>query len=388
MDRKNAGRVQRSETRVSVLIPIIVGLVLLRAAVASGATVLFSAFDSLEGWSVRTVGAASAAIVERSGAARCVEVTSRRGTSLVTRELPLEAVRGCRVRVSCLVESEGIVRGPQLSSTGKLHLAVQTPRGIEHHNARFVGTSDWHREGFAADVPADAKRVVLNLGLEACFGRARFDRLIVRNDKRGVHPLSLSPAANAGHGQLGLTAFPKGTVEWEGLPFQIMDPARDDGNDCLRLAGVDHPDWPENTAAPIPVNTGATAIYVLHGALEGREKNETPCAICTAEFVGGGNSGLSIFEGREIGAIGRTGDLENWHVAWRRRDAAAKEVTFGVTKWTIYSDEPILSLSCQAYHGASPVILAVTAVEEPPAPKPEPEPEQYDEMGDPWDIND
>jgi hypothetical protein len=280
------------------------------------------------------------------------------------------------------------VRGPQLSSTGKLHLAVQTPAGVRHYHARFVGTSDWHQEALTADVPQSAKRVVLNLGLETCFGRARFDRLVVRNDQRGVHPLSLSATANAGHDQLGLAVLPKGTVEWEGVPFEILDPVKHDGRDCLRLKGVDHPDWPENTASPIPVNTGASAIYILHAALEGREKNETPCAIWTAHFVGGGNSGISVFEGREIGALGQTSDLENWKVAWRGRDPSGKAVTFGVTKWSIYSNEPILALSCRAYHGASPVVLAVTAVEEPPPPEPEADEQPYDEMADPWDIND
>ena len=365
---------------------VVAGILALCARAAPAATVLFCPFDSLEGWSVRAVGATGAAIVEKSGTARCVEVTSQRGTVFLTRQLPLEAVRGGRVTVNCLVKAEDVVRGPQASSTAKLHLAVQTPRGIEHHNARFTETSDWHREGFTADVPADARRVVLNLGLEACSGRVQFDRLVVRNDQRGVHPLDLSSAVNAGHGQLGLGAFPDGTVEWNGIPFQIMNAAEHNGDDCLRLRGVEHADWPENTASPIRVHTGATAIYLLHGALGGREKSETPCAIWSAHFAGSPSYGLSVFEGREIGAIGQAEDLENWQVAWRGSDPSGNPLTFGVTKWSVYSDSPILFLTCQAYRGGSPVVLAVTVVEEPPAPQPEPQ--EFDEMGDPWDIND
>lgn len=345
----------------------------LPARFSPAATVLYCEFDSLRDWSVRTAGATGAKITPKEDDTHCLEVRSSRGTVLLSRELPIEAVRGCRVTVSCSVESDGIVRGPQLSSTAKLHLAVQTPQGVRHHSARFVGTADWHQEGFTADVPADAKRVLLNLGLESCFGRARFDRLTVGNDRRGTRPVDLGATANAEHGQLKLAAFPQGTIQWEeeAVPFRIIDAARHVGADCLRLKGVDHPDWPARTAAPIPVNCCASAIYILHGAPAGRESSDSPCVIWTANFAGGQDTGFSVFEGREIGTIGQQDDLENWRVAWRNDDPDGSPVTFGVTKWTIYSSSPILSLSCQAYQGAAPVVLAITVVEEPPAAEPE-----------------
>ena len=72
-----------------------------------------------------------------------------------------------------------------------------------------------------------------------------------------------------------------------------------------------------------------------------------------------------MFEGREIGAIGETGDLENWKVAWRSAGPDGKPVTFGVTKWMIYDGTPVMAISCRVYQGAAPVVLAMTAVEEP-----------------------
>jgi hypothetical protein len=344
------------------------------------ATVLFSPFDSLAGWSVRSVGASEAGIVHRPNSMQAVELTSRGGTVFLTRELPLADVAGCRLTVNCLVESDAIVPGVQLSSTGKVHLAVESPEGLAHYSARFSGTSPLHREGFSADVPADARRVVLNLGLEACSGTARFGRLVVENDKRGIHPLDLSQTANAGHDQLGIEAFPSGTVEWEGIPFRIMNADDHDGSDCFRLRGIGHDDWPANTASPIPAGTCASAIYILHGALGGRETSETPSAIWSASFAGGQDNGLSLFEGREIGAIGRTEDAENWQVAWQSEAADGRPVTFGVTKWVVYSDAPLVGLSCRAYNGAPPVVLAITVVEEPPAPPQEEG--QFDEMGE------
>lgn len=370
-------------------IPIIAAIAALHAGIATAATILYSPFDSLEGWSVRSVGATTAGIVDKTidgkpSGATCAEVTSRRGSVFLTRELPLEDVLGCRITVSCLVKGDGVVRGPQISSTAKVHLAVETAGGIEHYVARFSGSTQWQRQGFTADVPPGAKRVVLNLGLEACFGRVLFDQLIVRNDKRGIHPLDLTPATNAGHDQLALKAFPEGELEWEGITFKILDAAKHDGSDCLRFRGIEHPDWPENTASPIPVNTCATAIYILHAALDGRQRSDTPCAIWNAWFADGPSYGLSLFEGRQIGAIGHAEDLENWKVAWQGESDSGETVTFGVTKWVIYSDSPVVSLTCQAYRGASPLVLAITAVEEPPAPIVEDE--EYDEMGMPIGV--
>jgi len=270
--------------------------------------------------------------------------------------------------VDCQMRPADVVRGPQASSTAKLHLAIETPAGVRHFSARLTGSTDWRPQGLAADVPRDARRAVLNLGLEACAGRVAFSELIVRNNRRGVHPLDLAPAANASHEQLGLGAFPKGAIEWKGIPFRILDAAANDAGDCFRLRGIGHDDWPEATAAPIPVGRSATTIYILHAAWDGRDKGESPSAIWTARLANGHGSSLSVFEGRDIGAAGRTKDLENWQVAWRGTDAAGKPVTFGVTRWMIYEDTPIVSLSCRAYAGAPPVVLAVTVVEEPRAP--------------------
>ena len=52
----------------------------------------------------------------------------------------------------------------------------------------------------------------------------------------------------------------------------------------------------------------------------------------------------------------------------------------------MYMNSPILNLTCRAYLGGAPtVILAVTVVEEPPAPPADPG--QFDEAGSEWDIN-
>jgi len=336
------------------------------AGLGCAATVLFAPLDSLQGWTVRTVGPTSVGLIDQPQAIRCVELVSRGGTVLLTRELPLEEVRGRRLQLSCLMSGQGVVRGPQVSSAAKLHLAVRTPAGVQHAQARLVGTVPWRQESFALAVPKDAQEVVGGLGLAACRGQARFARLVVRNDRRGVWPLDLAPAANADHEQLGLSAVPSEPVEWEGIVFHLLDRVRLGGLDCLRLRGTDHPDWPAKTGASIPVGRPATALYILQATLRQSGERESPCAIWTARFADGQEAHFSVFEGREIGPADATADLENWRIAWRSPESHDKRTCFGVTKWTIHHEAPLESISCRAYRGMSPVVLAVTAVEEPP----------------------
>jgi len=349
--------------------PTSITLVLALAAFpVSGATVLFCPFDSLDGWALRSVGATNVGV-----AVRGVAMSSHRGTVFLTRELPLDAVRGCRVAVSCFAKSERVLPGLHRASTAKVHLAVKTPSGIQHRSARLSGTSGWHRVGFAAFVPEDAQQVRLNVGMEACLGKAFFDRLIVRNNRRGVHRLDLLTVANAEHRAIALPAFPEGHIEWDGIPFEIMRRAESGGPDCFRPPAVD------SARSRLPVNASATAIHILHGLPRRPPASKTPCAVWTATLADGHKLSLQVFEGRQVGVIGQTQDLANWRVAWTGRPESGQAVTFGVTKWPVYSPSPILSLSCRARRGASPVVLAVTIVDEPPDPDAE-----ESEEGDVW----
>jgi hypothetical protein len=99
--------------------------------------------------------------------------------------------------------------------------------------------------------------------------------------------------------------------------------------------------------------------------LAGRERSDAPCAIWTAKFCDGQEASLSIFEGRDVGTIGSHDNLENWKIAWREDPKDGKPISFGVTKWTLHYNAPIAGLFCRAYQGAAPIVLAVTAVEEP-----------------------
>jgi hypothetical protein len=203
--------------------------------------------------------------------------------------------------------------------------------------------------------------------MEACSGQVSFARLALRSDRPGMWPLPLAKAANANRSQLGLGGIPS-VVNWHGIPFQLIQGAPGD-NDCVRLRGIGRDDWPA-AMSPIPVGRYVTAVYLLHAALDGRGNAESPCALWNAKLVGGYDAGLSVFEGHEIGALGSNRDLDNWKVAWRAPVSSGRAITFGVTRWPLYLDIPVVSLDCRAYQGAPVLLLAATVVEESAAAKP------------------
>ena len=310
---------------------------------------------------------------------------------LLSRRLPLEATRGAKLSVRCQVKLDGVRRGPQTTSLAKVLVAVATPDGPVHFAARAQGTSDWHQESLIAEVPENATKVLLSLGLENAFGTAAFDALVVESDRRGVVPLDLSRSVNRGlsddtaddgkggftdDGPNDLRELKPGTIEWSGIPFRVLDPAKNGGRGCLLLKGEARPAFPSSPATPIPVGVSASKIYLLHAAAWGKESRETPCMIYDLKYWDGRVAHLSVFEGREIGALNSDKDLSNWKVAWRGKNGVGETVALGVTEWTVYDTTPIESLTVRAYQGAVPVIVAATVVQEPP---PEPSGDEYGE---------
>lgn len=102
------------------------------------------------------------------------------GSVMVRRALPLELLKGTRVRVSAKVKAEGVTQPPQAWNGVKVMLHSSGPSGHRWEQENKIwGTFDWKDAGFVATVPPDAKEVELLLGLEATTGRAWFDDIKV-----------------------------------------------------------------------------------------------------------------------------------------------------------------------------------------------------------------
>ena len=131
-------------------------------------------------------------------------VTSHASTR---RALPLEMLRGTRVRIEALVKAEGVTTPPMPYNGIKVMLNTHSPSGQTWEQQNSVhGSFDWKRVGFTARVPEDATAAWLVLGLEAVNGIAWFDEVKVtvvgRSRTRPAQPAS--GVAFKGHDELRL----------------------------------------------------------------------------------------------------------------------------------------------------------------------------------------
>lgn len=101
------------------------------------------------------------------------------GAATVRAPLPVDRLRGCRVRVEAQVRAEGVARPPHEYNGVKVMLHTGGPEATWQQQNGVHGTFDWKPVRFVATVPREATSVELVLGLEATTGRAWFDSVTV-----------------------------------------------------------------------------------------------------------------------------------------------------------------------------------------------------------------
>lgn len=135
----------------------------------------FEKADALQGWS----GSGKLAAGHESGGSLGVEVHAGRATptaSVVSLELPVEAMRGYLVRGSAWVRAENVSSRPNPWNGIKCMLAVETPERTLWPQAEIgTGSFEWRRVAFTVRVPTNARSARLVLGLEQVTGKAWFD---------------------------------------------------------------------------------------------------------------------------------------------------------------------------------------------------------------------
>jgi hypothetical protein len=126
----------------------------------------------------------------------CVDNRTAGSPSLVRAVLPAETVRGCTLRGSAMVKSEGVEAKPNPWNGIKFMLAIETPdRRLWPQASLETGTFDWRRAVFRTKIPADATAVTLVLGLELVAGKVCFDNVKIAIAKP---PLTAKPAPAPG----------------------------------------------------------------------------------------------------------------------------------------------------------------------------------------------
>ena len=152
----------------------------------------FEGADALSGWS----GPAALEAGYCSAQAVALETNPNTSGAVISRRLPAEALRGCRIRGSAMVRAEQVSPKPNPWNGIKFMLVAESPAGSSYPQASLeTGTFDWRPAAFTASVPADATNLTLVLGLEQVTGKVWFDDLrltVVRA------PLTVQPEPVAG----------------------------------------------------------------------------------------------------------------------------------------------------------------------------------------------
>lgn len=128
----------------------------------------------------------------------------------------------------------------------------------------------------------------------------------VETPQRTFHKIDLRQATNAtfqapvpgvapwiGNQEYELTGIPVDAQEFQGIPFDVIDPGSQDGRCCLGLA----PASPYLREATIPVNAKGASLYLLHVA-GGKERT---VGILTIRYADGSSYAEYIELGKNIG---------------------------------------------------------------------------------------
>ena len=348
------------------------------ASPASAAPIIQEHFDQLgPPWRKNIRGAGRITLASKGVSGPCLQVVSeKRALVYYTLALDPKKVNGKSILIRCKVKSANVMTGPKVYSTAKLHVGVEVPgRRSLNFAARFTGTSDWHDEFLQADIPPDARKVTLDLGIQNGTGTAWFDELVVDDGVREQNTVSIASAANTnfhdekagdGYGFLDdggpdLRHFPIGPVRFDGVDFTVLSPARNFGRTCAVLAGRKYPRFPRRIETVIPVHSAGKRLYFLLAAAAGGPSHSRTCLRCTVHYQDGRSQTVDMREGIDIGDLRAPKDLPNWKVVWRDSLNGGK-VGVGLSRWE--NPRPAVPIAWLRLstpgNAAAPVVIAIS----------------------------
>ncbi len=139
-----------------------------------------------------------------TGQALSVEIPASEGAGHRNARLPLplDPLRGTRVRVEGMLRAERVSEPPKPWNGIKLMLHTVSPGGQNWQQQNSVfGTFDWKPVRFLATVPQDATEATLILGLERVTGRVWFDdvKITVVSRRRSAGSAAAAGPVYKGH---------------------------------------------------------------------------------------------------------------------------------------------------------------------------------------------
>ncbi len=180
---------------VAGCLAVLVSALPLRAA----ETVYETSFDTplgLEGWAGIGGSAVQLTTAFQDSQSLFVQIPASEGPGHRNAHirLPLDALKGTRVRVEAMVRAEAVSQPPNAWNGIEVMLHTASPDGESWQQQNGVyGTFDWKPVAFLASVPQDATEATLILGLESVTGRAWFDNVKISIVGRRRSPQSSGP---------------------------------------------------------------------------------------------------------------------------------------------------------------------------------------------------
>lgn len=182
-----------------------------------------------------------------------------------------------------------------------------------------------------------------------------------------IQPVDLSRQANRSFQNLGsgakddFPAIPSGRREAGGIPFEILDPARNGGRSCTALKGAATPDCPAAVTG-IPVNCKMNKLFFLHTALNAEKPGRY--AVYRMHYEDGLQIDFAMSGGTNVGDWKQPAPLPEALPGLVGQNAAGNRFGLFVTQWeNPQPEKKIVSIDFLAdkqHPETSPVLVAVT----------------------------
>lgn len=137
--------------------------------------------------------------------------------------------------------------------------------------------------------------------------------------------------------------FKSGRLLCDGVPFEIIDPERNDNRSCLVLRGKERPSFPSQING-IRVNEKIGRLYFLHAA-GWAEEGSGKIGRAVINYQGRRQEGIRFSSGRNIGDWWAPGNLPEARLGWTGRNPVSGKIGVWVYAWdNPYPDERIDSI--------------------------------------------
>ena len=151
--------------------------------------------------------------------------------------------------------------------------------------------------------------------------------------------------------------MPLGRQTAAGVPFEIIDPAKNNGKSCVILRGKQRQQFPESVTG-IPVNEKFSRIFFMHTCAwsMGRE-----VAVYKINYEGGKSADFALIEGKNISDWWSCSSTPQAQLGISRVNAINQSVCAFVTCWeNPHPQAKIISIDFISAGDAVPVLIAVT----------------------------